>query len=305
MKLPGLGFLKFHLYTRHVDAWDVRSGRRRLPAIRDRIHRLGPQRFEPTALAAAPAIAFLTGEPFLYQTVYSAASLLRATGQPFRLRIHDDGTLQPASIALLNRLFPGAVEYRDPPDNEARMDALFPRSRFPALRSARDTCALLRKLLDVHGGRTGWQLFVDSDTFFHRRPDLLLQHLQAGRDCYMSDHWSNYGHPPEWLERLCGFPVLRQVNSGLVGLRSESIDWDKLESWFAAMDRAGGNFVFFEQGVTALMLSERHAVALPAADYVLGPSRRETARPAAVFHHYAGNSKYRFLRYDVARVLFS
>jgi hypothetical protein len=305
VRIPGLGALKFHLWTRQWDARDVRRGKARLPALRASIRELAPLRFDAEAVRSAPAVSFLTGEPFLYQTVFSAYSLLRRTARPFRLRIHDDGSLTPAGLDLLRHLFPGLVDYETPADTEQRIETLFPRHRFPALRSARDTCALLRKLLDVHGGARGWRLFLDSDTYFHRSPDRLLEFMAAADEaCCMRDHWSNYGHPPEFLDRLCGHPVLRHVNSGLVGLRSDSIDWDQVEHWFAAMVAAGGKFVFFEQGVTAMLLSMRPCRILPPDDYVLGPSRAEVARPTAAFHHYAGDSKYRFLAFDVPRSLF-
>jgi hypothetical protein len=57
--------------------------------------------------------------------------------------------------------------------------------------------------------------------------------------------------------------------------------------------------VFFEQGLTAILLSQTRAIALPKNEYVVCPTRGETKRPTAAFHHYAGDSKFRYLRYNV------
>lgn len=303
MKIPGLGALKFHTYTRPLDALDVWLGRRRLPAISDSIRQLKP--LPRPEQPPRYSVAYLTGDRFLYQTVFSIYSLLKTSQQSFRLRIVSDGSLSEDSISILEHLFPGTVSVEHSTAQDQRIEVLFPESKFPLLRRVRRECALFRKLLDVHGGAEGWQLFVDSDTFFFRSPDLLLRHLQtATTPCFMFDHWSNYGHPVQLLEQLAGHKLIRNLNSGLVGMRSETIDWERLEYWLGRMLDQGGRFVFFEQGITAMLLSLSGAAGLPQQDYILSPSRRETVHPTGVFHHYAGNSKFRFLRFNVPRRLF-
>lgn len=307
MKIPGIGFLRFHLLTKQLAALDVRIGQKRLPALAASIHRLEPLTPVPGAPAPRHEVVYLTGERFLYQTVFSAYSLFRASGLRFNLRIINDGSLSANSLALLEKLFPGVVQIEATADQEARIERLFPRDRFPCLRQSRDEGALFRKLLDVHGGRSGWTLFIDSDTYFHRNPKELLDCMEAAsRPCFMQDHWSNYGHAPEFVDEVAGHPIIRLINSGLVGLRSEQIDWDKLERWLAAMRSRPGRSVFFEQGLTAMLLSSLpDPLALPPCDYALSPGRREVLRPSAAFHHYAGESKYRFIRYNVPAPLFN
>jgi hypothetical protein len=299
MKIPGLGALKFHAYTRPLDALDVWLGARRLPEIEKSIHQLSPaSRVE--AGPSSPKITYLTGNRIFYQTVFSAYSLIVAAQRSFQMTILSDGTLSEQNVALLHELFPGRIAYVSAHTQEEQTEQLFPATRFPTLRRLRTQCALFRKLVDVHGGQTGWNLFVDSDTFFHRRPDRLLEWtVEASLPCYMLDHWSNYGHPVEVLEQIVGTPIIPHVNSGLVGLRSETIEWDRVEFWLTEMEQRGGRLVFFEQGLTAILLSQTQAIALPKNEYVVCPTRGETKRPTAAFHHYAGDSKFRYLRYNV------
>ncbi|MES2692494.1 MAG: glycosyl transferase [Verrucomicrobiota bacterium] len=306
MKIPGLGWLHYRFVVKPRADADAQACARELPALQASIRQLPPLSASPEALGSAPEVNMLTGEKFLYLTVFSAYSLVRAAGRPFRICIVSDGTVSPASLDLLRQIFPGMIVYRAPAEEEARVEALFPLGRFPALRRARVESVFFRKLLDVHGGAQGWRLYLDSDTFFHRRPDVLLDCIAAGdRPCYMLDQWSNYGHPLEFLEKLSGRPMLRKANAGIVGLRSETIDWERMEHWLAQMRQAGGDFFYFEQGLTAMLLSAADSVLLPPEDYIIGPHRAEVLQPRGVFHHYAGESKNRFVGYRVPRVLFA
>lgn len=307
MKIPGLGWLHYRLVSRPQARANAREAARLLPEMRASISRLAPISFAPADIAQAPEITMITGEEFLYLTVFCVYSLLRTTGRPFRFHIINDRTLSDHHIAELHRLFPGLVTCPPRAEQDAYVESLFPARRFPTLLKSRNECVLFCKLLDVHGGRSGWRMFLDSDTFFHRRPDALLACMATGtQPCYMLDRWSNYGQPPEFLERLCGWPVVRNVNSGVVGFRSETIDWERMEHWLKAMlavDRE--RFGFFEQGITAMLLSKGDSLLLPPQDYVLTPEREEILHPRAAFHHYAGESKYSFVRHQVPRHLFS
>lgn len=306
MKIPGLGWLHYQLVSRPRAEATAREAARLLPEMRASISRLAPIAFTPEEISRAPEITMITGEEFLYLTVFSVYSLLRVTGRPFRFHIIDDRTLSERHIAELHRIFPGLIACRPRAEQDAYVESIFPAHRFPTLLKARNECVLFCKLLDVHGGRTGWRLFLDSDTFFHRRPDAVLDCMASGtRPCYMLDRWSNYGQPPEFLERLCGWPIVRKANAGIVGFRSETVDWDRMEHWLQAMLAAGRErFGFFEQGITAMLLSKHDGLLLPPEDYILTPEREEILHPRAAFHHYAGESKHSFVRHQVPRHLF-
>lgn len=307
MNIPGLGWLHYRFVVHPRAQANAREAARLLPELRASVRRLAPISFAPSEIAEAPEIAMITGAEFFYLTVFSAYSLLRATGRPFRFRIIDDRTLSDAHRAELHRIFPGLIACRSSVEQDTYVESLFPAQRFPGLLKARRECVFFCKLLDVHGGRTGWRLFLDSDTFFVRQPDVLIDCMAAGtRPCYMLDRWSNYGHSPEFLERLCGWPVVRNANAGIVGFRSETLDWERMEHWLQAMLAAGRErFAFFEQGITAMMLSAADNLLLPPADYILSPGTKDILRRRGVFHHYAGESKNAYVRYQVPHTLFA
>jgi hypothetical protein len=47
----------------------------------------------------------------------------------------------------------------------------------------------------------------------------------------MTDVADAYGYPLATMERLAGAPIPPRVNVGFCGLRSDEIDWDRLEHW--------------------------------------------------------------------------
>jgi len=245
---------------------------------------------QPPTDPAAPEIELqlLTGQRYWFQTAFLLTSL--APHARIRATLHDDGTLAgtPALQSLL-RIAPGS-RLEPIVETEARLDATLPRSRFPALRSRRDDLVLMRKLLDVHVGRTGWRLFLDSDMLFLARPSLLLElDRSRARPLHMTDVDNAYGYPVAELDRLAGHPVPRRVNTGLLGLRSETIDWDDLERVCAELNRRP--HYFQEQALFAHILSRQDPLALPAADYRVLPDRTETLHPRAVLHHFVAHSK--------------
>ncbi|GAB5562289.1 MAG: hypothetical protein SynsKO_39360 [Synoicihabitans sp.] len=255
--------------------------------------------------ANAHPVHFLTGKPFLHLTLSSAASLLRRSSIPLRLVVVSDGTLDEPAIDLLRKRFPGRLTVESEASIEERMESYFPRKTFPHLRETRDTANLFRKLMDVHGGASGWNVFIDSDTFFWRCPKRLENGLQSGgRAVYSPDRFSNYGHPSDVISRILGEPVTSRVNSGLTGMMSEEIDWERMEFWLAGIrSEVGGKPDFWEQALTAMHMTSISAESLPAKDYILSPSVSEIRSPTGVFHHYAGASKHRFIRMMVPLAL--
>ena len=98
-------------------------------------------------------VHFLTGARFWYQTLFCAYSLQLHSDVRVTPVCHDDGTLSPVEVALLQRAIPWAqiVPYAD---IEERLDRYLPASRYPSLRSRRVEYPHLRKLTDIHIRRT-------------------------------------------------------------------------------------------------------------------------------------------------------
>lgn len=238
----------------------------------------------------APRIHLLTGARYWHQTAFFLTSL--APHLPVRPVIHDDGTLAGPAGDALRRLAPFAEILLDA-EARARLDRLLPASRFPLLRARRETWVLFRKLLDVHVGEVGWNLFLDSDQLCLRRPELLIDWLRSPEvPLHMTDVGNAYGCPLPIMDEIAGRPVPRKVNTGILGLRSDEIDWEKLEWFCGALDARVHPHYYHEQAVTALMLAASpRRIATPLQDYVVLPGAAEGRGPRAVWHHYVAHSK--------------
>lgn len=238
----------------------------------------------------------LTGRRFWYQTAFCLHSLARAAGEPIRAEIHDDGTIDREIAGRLTRLGP-AVHIHDQPSILDRLDRTLPAGRFPVLRERWLNYPNIRKLTDVHAGRDGWKLVIDSDLLFFRRPGFLLDWLRApDRPLHAVDCTESYGYSRPLLEELAGAPIPPLVNVGLCGLRGDSLDWHELEAWTAELQRREKTSYYLEQALVAMLAARRPCAVAPAADYLTLPSREEVAAPRAVMHHYVADAKRWYFR---------
>ncbi len=256
----------------------------------------------PMPAPDAPEVCFLTGRKFWYQTAFCCWSLSQESGREFAPVFMDDGTFDDALRAEGLRLFPGA-RFFNRAEIEERLDAHLPAARFPALRAQRRTYVHLRKLTDAHAGRRGWRLVLDSDMLFFRRPDALLAWLAApDRPIHMLDVQDAYGYPAATLAALAGRPVPEKINVGICGLRSDAIDWEKLEYWCHELLARHGSSYYLEQALVALLLANAAPLRLPATDYLLLPTEAECRAPTAALHHYVAESKRGYFRHAWRRV---
>lgn len=238
--------------------------------------------------SATLEIHLLTGRRYWFQTAF----LLHSLAPHVRLQpiLHDDGTLAGSpELGLLLQQCP-AARLEAPSDTEARLDLHLPRKRFPALRSRRDSLVLMRKILDVHAGRLGRSLFLDSDMLCVSRPDLLIElYLKGVSPFHMADVTDAYGYPPAFLDALAKHPVPRRVNTGILALQSDSIDWQQLERICAVLNERP--HYFQEQALFASVLATQDPIRLPSADYLVLPGRSDTHRPKAAILHFVAHSK--------------
>lgn len=243
------------------------------------------------------SVHFLTGRRFMHQTAFCLHSLARVSPVPITAEIYDDGTLDSASLDLLHRIAPAARIHnfnvlRD------RLDQFLPDSRFPVLRDRWRNYPHIRKVIDIHLGREGWRLVLDSDLLFWREPTFILDWAAVpDRPLHAVDCAENYGYSRPLLEKVAGASIPPLVNVGLCGFRSESIDWDYLEHAAATLIAAEGTSYYLEQGLVAVLVARvgRAAIA-PRADYVTFPSSDEIRRPSAVMHHYVDTSRGDYYR---------
>ena len=311
-KKLGLGRLAYQLYHRPIglmaeslraggpmEQWRTDRGRRAMEAA---AHTLAPL---PAALAGERPLELhlMTGRRFWYQTAFCLATFGRQARRPLAPVIYDDGSLTEQWRSALARVAP-ATRFVSIGEIVARLDANLPESRYPSLRERWRHFPLLRKLTDVHVGRAGWRLFIDSDLLFFHEPRLLLDWLdRPTRPLRATDVQNAYGYPLELLAEIAGQPVPERVNTGLCGLRSEELDWDRMEFWCRTLIERGGTQYYQEQALVALLLAGRDCLVAPIADYVTLPRLPEVRECRAIMHHYVAESKKWYFRYNWTRVL--
>jgi len=257
------------------------------------------------ALPALPDVAgvplelhLLTGSRFWDQTAFCLWTFAHHAGRPLAPVIYDDGSLNDASRAPLQRLFP-RIGFVAREDIVARLDAHLPVEKFPCLRERWLVYPNIRKLTDPHVGRTGWKLVLDSDLLFFRRPDFLLHWLDApDRPLHAVDCETSYGYSRPLMNELAGAPVADLVNVGLTGLDGAQIDWEKLERWTATLHAREGTSYYLEQALIAMMVAGRDCAVAPATDYVTLPRPPEDRACTAVMHHYVAGSKTAYFRHN-------
>jgi hypothetical protein len=263
----------------------TKLGRREMEVSARRLPALPPGAGSPLELH------LLTGRKFWYQTAFCLWTFARHAGRPLTPVLYDDGTLAPEHRDLLARVFP-AARFIAQADILARLDACLPIARFPALRERWLNYPNIRKLTDVHAGRRGWKLVIDSDLLFFRSPRLLIDWLdQPAQPLHAVDCRTSYGYSRALMNELAGRPVADLVNVGLTGLNGGELDWERLESWCATLIARERTNYYLEQALVALLVAGRPCTVAPAADYVTLPVAPEARACRAVMHHYVANSK--------------
>jgi hypothetical protein len=235
-------------------------------------------------------VYFMSGRDHWAMTAFCAFSLLRSTEANIIPIVMDDGTLGARERAELKRILPPAV-FLNHETLEQNVHRWLPESRFPALHAMRRELPLMRKLLDLHAGQTGWRLFLDSDILFWSEPVWMLEWLRSpGHPVYMWDFKNSYGYTPALLEETLGQAMPPMINTGFCGLQSEAIDWEQMEYWANRLRSAEGTNHFSEQCLTAMMMTRNGSLPAPK-DYLIWPRAEESRSPTAVMHHYVAESR--------------
>lgn len=273
-----------------VEQWRTQRGR---AAMEDFAHRLPPL---PPAAGTPVELHLLSGRRFWFQTAFCLWTFARHAGRPLLPIVYDDGSLTAAWREPMQRLFP-AARFVERDASLATIDSCLPAERFPCLRERWLRYPNIRKLIDPHLGSHGWKLVIDSDLLFFRRPDLLLAWCDAPQcPLHAVDCETAYGYSRPLMDRLAGAATADLVNVGLTGLRSDGLDWDRLEAWTAALQAAEGTSYYLEQALIAMLVAGRVCTVAPAADYVTLPRPPEVENCHAVMHHYVAGSKPWYFR---------
>jgi len=233
----------------------------------------------------------LTGKRYWFQSAFCLWSLSIVSQRPIIPILYDDGTLEKTHIEALLHLFP-KLTLMGKDECLSKVDKLLPASRYPSIRERRLKNPLFKKLLDIHVGQIGWKLQIDSDLLFFRTPNTLLEwHDSPTQPLRAEDIANAYGYPIKLLNKLSGKQIPERVNTGLLGLRSEDLDWDKMEFWCRTLIKEKGPSYFQEQALVALHLAGKECIVPDPNAYVLFPNLPEATQCNAVMHHYVSNSK--------------
>lgn len=247
-------------------------------------------------------VYFMSGRDHWAMTAFCAFSLLESTNTNLVPFIMDDGTLGKRERDELKRILP-RVAFISYAACEENVNRWLPELRFPALHAMRRELPLMRKLLDLHAGQTGWRLFLDSDVLFWSEPLWMIDWLRApSHPVYMWDFQDSYGYSRALLEKTLGRPMPPMINTGFCGLRSEDIDWEILEHWAKCLLAAEGTNHFSEQCLVAMLTTVNGSRPAPK-DYLIWPTGEESRSPTATMHHYVAESRVWYHLYGWPTIL--
>jgi hypothetical protein len=238
------------------------------------------------------AIYILTGKKYWYQTAFCLYSLQKVSESiQFNAILVDDGSFDDRLIRQIKSQFPN-IKLQLADETEKRLKEYLPTNRYPALRKKRENYPHIRKLIDIHAGQAGWKVVLDSDMLFFNKPKVLEGWLKNPEiPIFLQDPYYAYYYSAGLMTNLAGKVVPLYLNVGMVGLQSESLDWDKLESWIVELEAREGQNYLLEQALSAMIVAGKPILIAPKDDYIVLPNKQETQKPSAVLHHYVAESK--------------
>jgi hypothetical protein len=279
------------------EQWRTERGRR---AMIDSAQNLAP--LAAPVLDRGARVAFLSGAAHWYQTLFCFVSLQVQMRERVTPVILEDGTMTPEAREHMRRIVSWTA-FVNADAIEERLDRLLPVASFPSLRARRLEYPHLRKLTDIHLGEPGWSLVMDSDMLVFRHPHALASWFDNPHAVFMQDAVDAYGYSQTLMSDLAGGRIPGRVNVGLYAIHGPSIDWHRLEYWCRIQIEREGPHYLQEQALTALLLADAGAEALPSEDYVVLPSLAEGRVPTAVLHHYVAHSKRSYFQHGWRHVL--
>jgi hypothetical protein len=238
------------------------------------------------------SIYFLTGHKYLFQTLYCIRSLTQVTSTRFNFILVDDGSINLAMTNIIESLLPGAeiIHKRLIDEN---LNKILPKHKFKNLHNKRAVYPHIKKLMDIHTlHRNDWKLVLDSDMLFWSEPSMMLEWLKHGdKPMYMVDCQNSYGYSKELMAKISGTKIVDRLNVGIIGLRSRSIDWQKLDDWIGILEEKEGTSYYLEQALTAMLIGSDDALVLSEEDYVVNPNETLVFNKIGTLHHYVDLSK--------------
>jgi len=237
-------------------------------------------------------VYFLTGKNYVYQTLYCIQSLIKISAGQFKFILVDDGSFTTTLIERVAKQLPGAQVITAEEIGKNLQNAL-PEARYPHLHKKRAVYPHIKKLTDVHTiPGDAWKLVLDSDMLFWHEPADLISWLNYPQQpLHMVDCTEAYGYSQQLMEQLAGSAVKPLLNVGAIGLKSEAINWDKLENWVKTLEEQEGTSYYLEQALSAMLIGNAGALVLKAEDYIVNPGADQIKSKTGILHHYVDLSK--------------
>ena len=127
---------------------------------------------------------------------------------------------------------------------------------------------------------------------FLSTPDELIEWIMKKPHPFvLEDTETAYGYDMGLMQELTGNAIPERINVGLLGINSETIDWDQLEFWLSSLQKKQGEHYYQEQALTAMLLSGMKTEFLDKNRYQVLPAKSECMDLKAVLHHYVAQSK--------------
>ncbi len=244
------------------------------------------------SFAGAPRIYFLTGQKFLYQTLFCIQSLAKISAEKYQFVLVSDGSFNAQTLSLIRSKLPGADIITDD-IIEKNITRTFPLDRFPNIRRRRLVYPHLKKLTDIHTTSTdSWKVVLDSDMLFWEYPEQLIKWLKSPvSPIHMVDIEESYGYSKVLMDELCGQDIPLLLNVGIIGLKSSEIDWNEIEYWIEILEKKEGTSYYLEQALSAMLIAGKETTILEKESYIVNPSFTEIETKAGTLHHYVDLSK--------------
>jgi hypothetical protein len=241
-------------------------------------------------------IHMLVGTRFWFMAAYALVSLQRQIDRAVHVHFYDDGTLEPTQREKLETLA-SAVTFHDRGGIDARIERYLPEEKFPFIRERLRNYPNLKKLTDPHVGSSGPKLVMDADILFFGQPVELLQWVDEPETILCAtDVTESYGYSRALMEKLARAHIPTAINVGITGLKSESLNWGKLEHWCEELIAREKTNYYLEQALIAMLCSTRPFTQLGLARYITGPSDEQVVSGEGVMQHYVDLSKKEYFR---------
>ena len=243
-------------------------------------------------------VYFLTGKNYLYQTLYCIQSLIKSSAAKFKFILVDDGSFNVDLLKRVEKQLPGAQVITQTQISENLQNAL-PETLYPYLHKKRAVYPHIKKLTDIHTiPGDAWKLVLDSDMLFWHEPIDLVRWLNHPKQpLHMIDCTEAYGYSQQLMIQLAGSPIKPLLNVGAIGLKSEAIDWDKLESWVKTLEEQEGTSYYLEQALSAMLIANADATVLKTEDYIVNPGPNQIKNKTGILHHYVDLSKEGYFKH--------